>query len=299
MSARDPRLRDLLGAALDDGASPRAVLLGFPSDEGVRRNGGRPGAAAAPEAIRARLRALTPDAETPAMRSVLERTADLGNVEVTGEVERDQERLGEALAAHVDAGTFVIVLGGGHETAYGHFLGYVAANRSPEILNWDAHADVRELKQGRAHSGSPFRQAVQHPSGACRRYSVAGLLPHSAAADHVRFVREQGVLRWRSELAGPDAVGALYPELAAPAMVSFDLDAVDQAHAPGVSAPATGGLTPEVWLRAARLAGRAPAVASVDVVELCPRLDVDDRTTRLAALTVWQVLRGLAERDAR
>ncbi|HEV2873534.1 MAG TPA: class I SAM-dependent methyltransferase, partial [Thermoleophilaceae bacterium] len=44
-----------------------------------------------------------------------------------------------------------------------------------EILNWDAHADVRELKQGQAHSGSPFRQAIEDASRVCRRYSVAGL----------------------------------------------------------------------------------------------------------------------------
>jgi arginase family enzyme len=78
--------------------------------------------------------------------------------------------------------------------------------------------------------------------------------------------------------------------------VSFDLDAVDQAFAPGVSAPAPRGLRPDLWLRAAFLAGRTPAVTSADVVELCPRLDRDEQTARLAALTAWEILRGLAAR---
>lgn len=80
-------------------------------------------------------------------------------------------------------------------------------------------------------------------------------------------------------------------------MVSFDLDAVDQAYAPGVSAPATGGLDVDVWLHAAFEAGCNPEVASMDVVELNPRFDPDGRTARLAALTVWTFLRGLSERD--
>ena len=79
-------------------------------------------------------------------------------------------------------------------------------------------------------------------------------------------------------------------------MVTFDLDAVDQAQAPGVSAPAVNGLDQELWLHAAYRTGRCPQVTSVDVVELNPRVDVDDRTARLAALTVMAVLRGLSDR---
>lgn len=80
------------------------------------------------------------------------------------------------------------------------------------------------------------------------------------------------------------------------AMVSMDLDAVDRAHAPGVSAPATGGLDMETWLTAAELAGVTAGVTSADVVELAPRLDRDGATASLAALTVWRLLRGLASR---
>ena len=79
-------------------------------------------------------------------------------------------------------------------------------------------------------------------------------------------------------------------------LVSFDVDAVDQAWAPGVSAPATGGLTVELWLAAAREAGRSPRVRSIDIVEVSPPLDRDDQTSRLAALTIWTFLQGLAER---
>ncbi len=292
--ADDPRVGDLLATGADDA---RVVLIGFPSDEGVRRNGGRPGAAAGPAAIRAVLRRLTPDvANAPAFSALLARTADLGDVPVTGDLEQDQAALGELVAAQLADGRFVIVLGGGHETAYGHFLGYARAGRPTAILNWDAHADVRPPPDGRGHSGSPFRQALEHPGGGCRGYSVAGLLPHAVAVAHLEIVGASGRAVPRAALHDAAAVDAVYAALDGPTFVSFDLDAVDQASAPGVSAPATGGLSVELWLHAASAAGASPLVTSADVVELCPPFDRDGQTARLAALTVWHLLRGLGRR---
>ncbi len=297
-AADDPRLGHWLTANRDADAAD-VVIVGFPSDEGVRHNGGRPGAADGPAAIRRHLYRLTPDAERPEpFIRLMEGTADLGDVPVTGDVERDQEALGAILAPLLRTKT-VIVLGGGHETSYGHFLGYVGAGLGVHIQNWDAHADVRPLKDGRAHSGSPFRQALEHPSGRCRRYSVAGLQPHSTAHVHADYVRARGgEVVWRRDLDA-ERVRAIAADSAAPTMVTFDLDAVDAAAMPGVSAPNPGGLPAALWLRAAFEAGRSPAVRSMDVVELSPPHDEGGRSARLAALTVWEVLRGIAARRTR
>lgn len=291
----DPRLGRLLGSRLGPGETPTAVILGFPSDEGVRRNGGRVGAAGGPRAIRAALYRLTPDPRFEQFEDLLGRTRDLGDLEVSRNVEFDQKHLGEALAPYLEAGTFAIVVGGGHETSYGHFQGYVLAHRQVEILNWDAHADVREVKQGQGHSGSPFRQAIEDSSGACRRYSVAGLQPHSVARSHLQYVEQHGRAMWRDQVTR-ETIEELYTSTRGPTLVSFDLDAVNEAEAPGVSAPNVGGLPSELWLEAALAAGRAPSVASADVVELNPAVDQDGRTARLAAVTVWSLLKGRAER---
>jgi formiminoglutamase len=230
------------------------------------------------------------------MAQLLARTGDLGDVPVTGDVGADQERLAARLAPHLARGATAVVLGGGHETAFGHFLAHVEAGLRPRILNVDAHPDVREPGEEGGHSGSPFRQALGHPSGACRGYRVAGLQRASVARAHLAFLEEAGAgWRWREDTdaaALEEEVG----RLDGPALVSLDLDAVDAAHAPGVSAPATGGVGPRAWLAAAAAAGRSPAVRSLDVVELNPRLDVDGRTARLAAHTVWRFLAGRAER---
>ena len=304
----DPRVGHLLGGALADGGAPRVVIAGFPCDEGVRRNGGRSGAATAPLAIRRALYRLTPHAaHADAFTQLLARTYDAGDLVLTGDLDTDQAHLGDALAPHIRAGAFVIVLGGGHETACGHFLAYARAEQDVAILNWDAHADVRELRGGQAHSGSPFRQALEHASGRCRSYTVAGLQPHSVAQAHLSFVRAHGAAHWAHEVDAA-LIARLYAasETAhgvprdsphdAPLLASFDLDAVDRAWAPGVSAPATNGLSVSHWLRAAHQAGRSTRVRSADVVELNPRVDVDEQTVALAALTVWWLLAGLAER---
>lgn len=293
VTAGDPRLRDLLGR---HGGEPDVVILGFPSDAGIARNGGRVGAAAAPAAIREALGRLTPDACDPGpFIALVERTRDLGDVAVTGDVERDQLLLAETLRPHLELGRFAIVLGGGHETSFGHFLGY---ERPVRILNWDAHADVRELRDGLGHSGSPFRQALEHPSGRCAGYVVAGLQPHSVASDHLAFVSGRGRAVFRNQLGTAASVARLYDHASDALLVSFDLDAVDAAFAPGVSAPATNGLPVERWLQAAFLAGATRAVTSADVVELSPPHDQQGQTVRLAALTVWEILRGLATRRA-
>jgi formiminoglutamase len=287
----------LLGRKVKDVDEAKVVLLGFGSDEGVRRNGGRPGAAQAPDAIRQAFYKLTPDARAfDAFVDVLEHTVDLGNLILTESMEDNQERLGATLAPYLQRGAVPIILGGGHETSFGHFLGYVQAERPIHILNWDAHADVRPLKDERGHSGSPFRQALTHASSLCEGYTVAGLAPHSTAHAHLDFLREhEARFFWNDDLT-PGLVERLYIESTGSLLVTFDMDAVEQAAAPGVSAPATQGLSPALWLKAAYEAGRCPHTTSVDLVEVNPTYDIDHRTARLAALTLWQVLRGLAER---
>ena len=296
----DPRLGHLLNSTEREATDASAVLLGFPVDQGVVRNGGRPGAADAPDRLRQWLYRMTPDARRHgAFVDLLRHMVDLGDLSTEAtdaSLATMQSNLGAVLAPHLQRRRVPITLGGGHETAYGHFLGYVKAERDVSILNWDAHADVRPLPDGQPHSGSPFRQALEHASGRCRQYTVAGLLPHSTAPGHLHFIDEHdGHYVWNEDLSR-EAVNRLYDRATAPLMVTFDLDALDQTHAPGVSAPAAGGLSQNLWLHAAYQAGRSPKVTSIDVVELNPNVDVDDRTARLAALTVMEILRGLTDR---
>lgn len=294
----DPRIGHLLSSTLGENDKPRAVVVGFPSDEGVKRNGGRPGAAKAPDAIRQALYKMTPDAENPeAFTNLVSRTKDLGNLEVTGDVEQDQQVLGEVLDPYLRDKIVPIILGGGHETAFAHFSGYAKAQLATAILNVDAHTDVRPLKEGKAHSGSPFRQAIEHEGGLGEKYLVAGLQPHSVAGAHLRYIDEHGGrYLFRDETNITSISGLFHEHESERLMVTFDMDAVDQAFAPGVSAPCANGLQPDLWLMAAYLAGRNKQVASFDLSEVNPKYDRDDQTVKLAALTLWHFLLGLSQR---
>jgi formiminoglutamase len=299
-AADDPRLGHLVGREVSAHRWPVAAIIGFPCDEGVRRNNARDGAAAAPDCIRDALYRLTPD-EDPAFHDLLGRMQDFGNLALGHELHQSQDRLGQVVALCLEHNCIPIMLGGGHETAFGHFLGYVHAGRDVAALNWDAHPDVRPLIDGHGHSGSQFRQALQHESKRLAQYTVAGLQPHSAAAAHLNFVREHGGRTvWRHELT-KEAIDRLYASKAGRAsamMASFDADAVDQSFAPGVSAPSTGGMTADLWLHAAFRAGASPHVLSIDISEMNPRFDRDGQTARLIAVTVWNFLKGVAARLA-
>nr|WP_240894595.1 formimidoylglutamase [Fodinibius halophilus] len=273
-------------------------MLGFPSDEGVARNGGRTGASEAPSAIREQLYKMTPSTEYyQPFVELLDKTADVGDVEVTGSLEEDQQRLGNAVAGFLEQGVVPIILGGGHETAFGHFLGYAKADKNTAIFNLDAHTDVRPLKEGKAHSGSPFRQALEHESGCGETYLVSGIQPHSVAQSHLDFIREHGGnYIFRDETNITAISGQFHQHESERLMVTFDMDAVDQSQAPGVSAPCTNGLPADLWLTSAYLAGRNEQVSSFDLSEVNPEYDRDGQTAKLAALTIWHFLLGLSQR---
>jgi formiminoglutamase len=282
----------------------RPVLIGFPQDEGVRRNGGRAGAAEAPREMRRWLYRLVPwDCTTNADLAALQ-PLDLGDVRVDGGLEETQAALGEVVGAVLRAGAVPVVLGGGHETAYGHYLGYVAANLPVYVINVDAHLDVRPLIDGQGHSGSPFRQMMEHPTHPLpgNRYACLGMQPHAVSREHLRYVEERcGSALLADRLL--DSLDALFARLQdalgkepGRTYLTIDADAVHVRDVPGVSAPNGAGLRGEDVFKLARQAGASPGVASLDLVEINPHYDRDGQSARWAALVVWNFLAGLATR---
>lgn len=281
------------------------VLVGFPQDEGVRRNGGRPGAADAPAAIRHWLYQLTPwDAVQETDLAALD-LLDLGDVRCSGDLEESQQALAEVIAAILTADAVPIVLGGGHETAYGHYLGYVRAGRPVAIVNLDAHLDVRPLIEGRGHSGSPFRQALEHPTqplpGEC--YIVLGAQPQAVGRAHQLYVRSKGgIIHWAEEMR--DCLEATFRSECqrltlnnSSVYVTLDSDVIRQADVPGVSAPNPLGLPGEAILTCAAAAGSNRRVSSFDLVEINPSSDRDGQSARWAAAVLWHFLSGLSRRS--
>jgi formiminoglutamase len=304
----DPRLGERLTFWSGGGVELRpgqAVILGFPHDEGISRNAGRPGTAEGPEQIRHWLYRLTPWDGEKNIDLAQSRPLELGNIKADS-MEAAQDALGEVLAAILQAGAVPIILGGGHEQAYGSYLGYVAARKKAGIINIDAHLDVRPCLNGKGHCGSPFRQALEHPNQPLPgpQYVCLGAQPHSTAREHLAYARERGcVVRWCSEVTwdlAEEFAGEVdrLAKLGCQVHVSIDADAIDVSDMPGVSAPNVGGLGGEAVLGLARLAGRLPTISSLDLVEINPRFDRDGQSARWGALAVWHFLAGVARRGA-
>lgn len=292
----DLRLRDIIGNA-DSTENRTADIILFPSDLGVKRNGGRPGASKAPELILERLLKLTPhpfhaEKHTEFLRGV----SILDQLTCSENLEGDQQKLGELVGKSLAEGRIPVVLGGGHETSFGHFLGYYEAQKPAHIVNIDAHTDVRPLKDGKPHSGSPFYQALNHSSELCRSYSVAGVNPASVSVEHSEFVKSNGTLVLEGETESSSVENILNRLDGENVMATMDMDGVHQGFAPGVSAPNASGLSVELWLKIALLFGVTPNVTSFDVCEVNPEYDRDHQTVRLAAQTVWNFLLGVALR---
>lgn len=270
------------------GAGRGAAILGFACDAGVVRNQGRPGAAEGPAATRRALAGLAWHVDRPVW--------DAGDVACEGDaLEAAQEELGEEVASLLEDGQLPIVLGGGHEVAYGSFLGLAAhaarRARVPVIgvVNVDAHFDLRAGARG--SSGTPFRQIAD----ACAargwpfRYHCLGVDPASNTAALFDTAARLGA-SWRSDRdAGLHRLADVRAEVAAFAAsvdlvhVSIDLDGLPAAVAPGVSAPAARGVPLEVVETVVDDLLATGRVALLELAECCPRLDPDGRTAKVAA----------------
>ncbi|RDI14732.1 formiminoglutamase [Rhodococcus sp. AG1013] len=273
-----------------------SVLIGFASDEGVRRNKGRRGAADGPRALRAALSSMALAEPLP--------IADAGTVTVTGEeLETGQAALGRAVTAAIDAGRLPVVLGGGHEVAYGTYLGVAPSQlrkRHPRlgILNLDAHFDLRSDPV--PSSGTPFRQIAEaeDAAGTSHRYDVIGISQPSNTTALFDTADRLGVRYLLDDRCGI-ADRAVVDEFVTAFLddvdivyLTIDLDVLPAAVAPGVSAPAAYGVPLETIQRVCDQVSASGKLAVVDVAELNPSLDVDNRTARTAARLIHRIVTG-------
>ncbi len=256
------------------------ALLGLPDDTGVRLNNGRTGAAGGPKAFRA---ALARYGVADSAGGYLPLVFDAGDIMPTGSLEKTHERVTEATTTLLDRGLFPIAIGGGHDLTY-PFVRAVAA-KYPKLAGvyFDAHLDVRET----AGSGMPFRRLVEDCGVSALH--LHGFRPLVNSLEHLDWFRAHG--------------GRTHPENARVALpkaknlfVSFDLDVLDAAHAPGVSALNPAGWNvreAEAWVRAC---GADARVRCFDLMELNPAHDPDGRTARVAAHLFLTFLLGFAQR---
>lgn len=272
------------------------VLLGFACDAGVARNHGRTGAAEGPTAIR---RALS---NMPLHECT--RLADGGDIVCRGDaLEEAQSELATAVEGELAAARFPLVLGGGHEMAFGSFMGlagHASADERPPrigIVNFDAHFDLR--RDQRATSGTPFLQIAHECAARGWPFNYACLGVSRYANTEALFERANELrVLWQPDetLNAVDGTAALASFTGAVDHVYLTvcLDVLPAAVAPGVSAPAARGVglaVLEPLLDAVCASGK---LRLADIAEMNPRFDIDGRTAAVAARIAARIANGTA-----
>jgi len=279
------------------------VLLGFCCDEGIRRNQGRIGAKNGPNAIRKEL------ANLPCSFSRQTILFDAGNVTcLDGDLETSQAVLASAVTQIRKLGLFPLVMGGGHETALGHYRGHRAFMENHKqkpnigIVNFDAHFDLRPLPAG-GSSGTMFRQIADECSdlGLNFRYLCMGIQKYSNTEELFKTARELGAVYLLSKDIATRGKSYVTDNLDKFMKETNDIyiticaDVFSSAFAPGVSASQPLGMNPEDVLKYIKYIICSEKVIGFDIAEVSPRFDHDSTTANLAKVLLFTVVRTICK----
>ena len=292
---RAPHVTDL------DGVD--AAVYGIPFDTATSY---RTGARFGPEAIRSASALIRPfhpvhDLNVVEALSIV----DYGDLPVSpGDTERTYGQVEEGLAPLVAAGVFPIGLGGDHSVTLPELRALAKRHGPLTLVQLDAHADTWEAYFGQKYfHGTTFKRAVEEGLIDATASVQAGMRGPVYAASDLGTARELGFTVIESEdlrALGPERYGerVLAKVGERPVFLSFDIDFLDPAFAPGTGTPEVAGFSTAEALSFLRHL-KGINLAGADVVEVSPAYDGPGQPTALAAANVvfeLLALRALATR---
>jgi len=280
------------------------AVVGAPFDTATSR---RPGARFGPEAIRSAsigLRPYHPPLDVDVFGSLS--VVDWGDLDVTpGNAERTTSQIAAGLEPLLRAGVVPVVLGGDHSVVLGELRAHAAVHGPVALVLLDAHADTWDDYYGeRYFHGTPFRRALEEGLVRPERSIMAGMRGPLYSRSDISDTRTMGFeIVPDAELRdlGPAEYGRRVRSRVgdAPVYMSFDIDVLDPAFAPGTGTPEVAGLGPREALALIRaLAGMR--FTGFDVVEVSPAYDGPGETTALLGASVayeFLALTAVAERS--
>jgi agmatinase len=275
------------------------AIYGVPFDGGVSY---RPGARFGPRAIRAESQyikrySIEHDVDVPAVLSI----ADAGDAPVQPYSPAGNQETVAAFAAGLgDAShTRLLAVGGDHSIAYANMKAtFQRRGRKPmALLHFDSHLDTVDVLWGEKYShASPFIRAIEDGIIDPRRMLTVGIKGPLNSADDLQYAADHGVTvltyeQWRRSVReGTREVESFVAALGgAEAYLSFDIDCVDPAFAPGTGTPSIGGFTSAEVLALLRSLKGANIVGA-DIVEVLPDRDVSGITALLAGQVIFEIL---------
>jgi agmatinase len=279
---RAPHVTDLAGVD--------AAAIGIPFDTATSY---RTGARFGPEAIRsasALLRPYHPLLDVNVVESLS--IVDYGDTPVSpGDTERTYGQVEEALAPLAEGGIFVVALGGDHSITLPELRALARVTGPLALVQLDAHADTWESYFGQRYfHGTTFKRAAEEGLVDPAASVQAGMRGSVYGAEDLQVSRDLGYHVIQSEelrTLGPAEYGRVVRERVGhrPVFVSFDIDFLDPAFAPGTGTPEVAGFSTAEALAFLR-ALRGIRLAGADVVEVSPAHDGPGQQTALAAANV-------------
>ena len=281
-----------------------ACFVGVPLDIGTSN---RAGARHGPRQIRAESSLMRPyNMATRAAPFDSLRVADIGDVAINPFNLADSISLIEAFYDGVfSQDCRPLTLGGDHTIVLPILRAAAKIHGPVGIIHVDAHADVNDEMFGeKITHGTPFRRIVEE--GLCdpRRVAQIGLRATGYTAEDFDWPRDQGFRVVQAEECWHKSLTPLMDGLRdqlgdGPVYISFDIDGLDPAYAPGTGTPEIGGLTTIQGLEIIR-GCRGLDVIGGDLVEISPPYDLSGNTAMLGANLLYEmlcVLPGVAYRE--
>lgn len=276
--------------------SPDVVIAGAPLDAGTTyRSGTRFG----PDSIRS-ISSLYSGYNFELGVDLVESLdiVDAGNITVIpANIEKSFDQIDKGVAYLHEHAVFPVVLGGDHAIGYPDVRGlapYVDGNIG--IIHFDRHTDMSELNIDERMHGTPFFHATNIPNAPPVNLVQIGIGGWNGSRYGVKNARERGatsITLTDIDRFGLDRVAEMALEIAwknaSCVFLSFDIDSVDPAFAPGTGTPEPGGLMPREAFRLLHAVTRE-GLCGMEVVEVSPPYDVSDITSLLAARVVCDVL---------
>lgn len=222
--------------------------------------------------------------------------ADMGDVAINTFNLLDTVRLIEEHYDRVLAHDVIpLTLGGDHTLTLPILRALKKKYGAVGLVHVDAHADVNEHMFGEkiAH-GTTFRRAVEEGLLDCDRVVQIGLRAQGYAADDFDWCREQGFRVVQAEECWHKSLAPLMAEVrervgGGPVYLSYDIDSIDPAWAPGTGTPEIGGLTTIQALEIIR-GCRGLDLVGCDLVEVSPPYDTSGNTALLGANLLYEML---------
>jgi len=206
------------------------------------------------------------------------------------------------VAEVLDAGALPVAIGGDHSLTYPLVRPHALRGRRLGVINLDAHLDVRDVVDGKLNSGQSFGRLLDDNVIQGRNLVEVGVRDFANSPRYAEKARKAGATilgatEWHQKgVAAIERAVEVASDGTDGVYLSVDLDVLDQAHGPGVSAPTPGGVNSSELFAAVRFIASRADLVGADFVETAPNLDRDGRTVRAAAYAVMHLLAGLATR---